>query len=97
MRFRIIVFILLICVLCAATFVWYRDHVCVKDREQVEKILFGDGRFSNIQVRRLGTGLILDGSVASAEDLDLLFERVNEIKRGRVVSKITVQTNRPLN
>ena len=88
---------LLLCLFCLGAIVWYLDHACVRDRVQIESIISGDTRFTGIQVKRLGNGLFLDGSVATTEDLNLFFQKVNEVKRGRVLSRITVQAARPSN
>jgi prepilin-type processing-associated H-X9-DG protein len=97
MKSRTIIVTLLVCLLCIGAIIWYRDHICVKDRAQIERIVSSDDRFRSIHVKRSGNGLFLDGSVESDEDLKTFFQKVNEVKRGRVVSRITVQPKRQSN
>jgi hypothetical protein len=92
MKARVLGIASLVCLLLGGVFVLHSDHVCERDRAQIETIITGDARFKNISVKRSGTGLFLDGSVLSSEDLDFFFQKVNKVKRGRVVSRIVVQT-----
>jgi hypothetical protein len=90
MRFRSLVAAVVI-VLLATGAISYRNYVCAGDRRHIETIILTDQKFREINIKRLGGGLLLEGSVANSEDLNRFFQQVNAVKRGRVVSKIVVQ------
>jgi len=86
---------LLVCLLCISAILWYQDHVCTLDRDKFETIITGEERFKDVYVRRLGSGVVLGGSVASTEDLNVFVQKVNAVKRGRVLMCVTVQAVQP--
>jgi prepilin-type processing-associated H-X9-DG protein len=98
MKPRTPIIALLLCLLGVGTIVWRGGHVSSRDRDQIERIISSDAKFKSVHVKQqLGNGLFLDGSVATTDDLNLLFQKVNEIKRGRVVSRVVVQSSHTAN
>jgi hypothetical protein len=97
MKPRVIIIGLLTCLLGLGVIVSYGNHVSARDRHQIETIISSDASFKNVHVKRMGNGLLLDGIVATKADLNVLFQKVNQVKRGRVVSKVTVQSAQTAN
>jgi hypothetical protein len=71
--------------------VWYKGHLDALDRTNVDFIISHDLKFKDVYLAPCEDGLLLDGAVASDKDRELLLKEINNIKHGRVVSRVIIR------
>ena len=75
---------------CAGGVIGYQGYRCARDRREIQGLIAADPRFKSVEIHRLGYELVVEGTVSSKQDMELCFQKIDQIRSVPVVSRLVV-------